>query len=79
MLLSGMKETVKGMLENFIYQIKEFGHIPNGTRKYYINRTQPPFLISMVSKYLEATEDFDFLKSNWEALEKEMRYFEANR
>lgn len=45
---SEMYHSVKGNLENFIYQIKQFGHVPNGTRRYYERRSQPPFLISMV-------------------------------
>ncbi|TRY64287.1 hypothetical protein TCAL_10817 [Tigriopus californicus] len=79
LLISDMDVTVRGILENFIHQIKLFGHIPNGTRKYYERRSQPPYLISMVSKYLEKTNDKTFLSQNLEHLEKELKFFETHR
>ena len=45
LLVSGMYETVEGILGNFLEQIRRFGHIPNGTRIYYERRTQPLSLI----------------------------------
>jgi alpha,alpha-trehalase len=79
LLISEMFETVKGILENFFEQLDTFGHIPNGTRKYYSRRSQPPFLTSMMSKYVEVTDDMDFLRKNMPALEKELKFFEENR
>jgi alpha,alpha-trehalase len=36
LLLSDMFTTVKGILENFLYQVETFGFVPNGTRTYYL-------------------------------------------
>ena len=66
------------MLENFLYIIERFGHIPNGGRVYYAMRSQPPMLIPMVNIYLEATNDTEFLKSSLKTLELEFSYWMTN-
>ena len=30
------------MTDNFAYLIDTYGHVPNGTRTYYLSRSQPP-------------------------------------
>lgn len=62
MLLSGMKDTVKGMLKNFIQMVQEYGMVPNGGRVYYTRRSQPPYLIPMVKLYFDHTNDLEFLE-----------------
>jgi len=37
------------MVANFAYMIDTYGHIPNGSRTYYLSRSQPPFFFKMVS------------------------------
>jgi alpha,alpha-trehalase len=46
---SGHVDLAQQMLANFAYQIDTYGHIPNGTRSYYLSRSQPPFFAWMVS------------------------------
>jgi alpha,alpha-trehalase len=50
---------VKGMIENFEYQIKYYGKILNANRSYYLTRTQPPFFSSLLKEYVEATNFAD--------------------
>ena len=50
LLLTGMTNTTKGILENFLSMVTRFGFIPNGGRVYYLMRSQPPLLTPMVSK-----------------------------
>ena len=45
---TGKDELVRGMLDNFAYLIDTFGHVPNGTRTYYLSRSQPPLFAAMV-------------------------------
>ncbi|XP_041977937.1 trehalase-like [Aricia agestis] len=75
LLISGMKETVKGIIGNLIELQRKFGHIPNGARWYYQERSQPPLLSGMVSQYMRATNDLKFLRENIDALESEMEYW----
>ena len=79
LIVSEMFDTVKGMLENFSQLIREVGHIPNGNRIYFYRRTQPPFYISMVDAYFEATDDEEFLQENIQYLDKEFQYWMENR
>ena len=37
----------KGMVDHFIFEIKHYGKILNGSRSYYLCRAQPPFLTDM--------------------------------
>lgn len=38
----------RGMVDDFAYMIRTFGHVPNGNRTYYLSRSQPPFFFEMV-------------------------------
>ncbi|ERL91838.1 hypothetical protein D910_09163 [Dendroctonus ponderosae] len=79
LLISEMHETVKGMLTNLIYLIKQYGLIPNGSRVYYINRSQPPLFASMVGLYLDYTNDLDWLRANIEYIETELNFWLSSR
>ena len=41
-------ELAKGMVRNFFFEIDHYGAILNANRTYYLTRSQPPFLSSMV-------------------------------
>ena len=49
LLRSGLKETAKGIVRNFLDDVRNFGYVPNGNRTYYAGRSQPPLLAEMVS------------------------------
>jgi len=46
--VSGKKELVFNMIDNFKFLIDSLGFIPNGNRTYYLSRSQPPFFSLMV-------------------------------
>ena len=75
LLVCEMYDTAKGMISNYIYMIKTYGHIPNGNRIYYINRSQPPMILPMMKSYIETTNDKEFIKENIEILEIEFNYW----
>lgn len=45
---SGRRTLVEDMVQDFAYLIDVYGHVPNGTRTYYLSRSQPPFFFEMV-------------------------------
>jgi alpha,alpha-trehalase len=45
---SGRQDLAENMVRDFAYLIDNYGHIPNGTRSYYLSRSQPPFFYAMV-------------------------------
>lgn len=51
--VSGMCKTAKAVVENTLWMAKEYGFVPNGSRAYYLNRSQPPMLPMIVESYLE--------------------------
>ena len=46
-LPGGHDSVVEEMTENFAYLIDTYGHVPNGTRTYYLSRSQPPVFALM--------------------------------
>jgi alpha,alpha-trehalase len=45
---SGRHDLVADMVRDFAYLIDSYGHVPNGTRTYYLSRSQPPFFFEML-------------------------------
>lgn len=45
---SGREDFIEAMVANFAALLSHYGHIPNGTRTYYLSRSQPPFFALMV-------------------------------
>src|SRR5579875_1019657 len=53
-LADGRVELARGTVENFFYEIDHYGAILNANRTYYLTRSQPPFLSSMVMAVYDA-------------------------
>jgi alpha,alpha-trehalase len=47
-------DLARGTVENFFYEIDHYGAVLNANRTYYLTRSQPPFLSSMVLAVYEA-------------------------
>lgn len=75
LLLCEMYETARGMLDNFVAIVQKYGLIPNGTRVYYLNRSQPPLFVPMVYNYYMHTEDIDWVQNNIQYLEEELKFW----
>lgn len=45
----GRQDLVESMIDDFGHLIERYGHIPNGSRTYYLSRSQPPFFYAMVA------------------------------
>ena len=52
---SGRHDLALHMVRDFASLIDAYGHVPNGTRSYYLSRSQPPFFYAMVG--LLSSED----------------------
>ncbi|KAK6469129.1 trehalase [Huso huso] len=79
LLLSEMKDTARGMIDNFFHLVRRYGFIPNGGRVYYEQRSQPPFLTLMVESYYQSTLDKEFLRGAVDLLEQEYLFWMRNR
>lgn len=48
LLVSGLRQTARGVVNHLLEYVAEFGFVPNGGRIYYLTRSQPPMLSDMV-------------------------------
>jgi alpha,alpha-trehalase len=48
----------KGMVDNFLFEIENYGGVLNANRTYYLTRSQPPFLTSMMREVYEDPASF---------------------
>jgi alpha,alpha-trehalase len=48
----------KGIVDNFLFEIEHYGGILNANRTYYLTRSQPPFLTSMIRAVYEDPASF---------------------
>ncbi|ELQ73846.1 Neutral trehalase [Trachipleistophora hominis] len=56
LVVSKMDKTASNIIKNFMHIIDTLGYIPNGTRKYYMYRSQPPFFPLMLLKLLDLND-----------------------
>jgi len=47
-------ELARGMVDNFFFEIEHYGAVLNANRGYFLTRSQPPFLTSMIMAVHEA-------------------------
>jgi alpha,alpha-trehalase len=71
----GEQPLIDSMLANFVSMIDRYGHIPNGTRSYYLSRSQPPFLALMMD--LSVNKDPTLARQRLAALKGEHAYWMA--
>ena len=48
----------KGIVDNFLFEIEHYGAVLNANRTYYLTRSQPPLLTSMIRAVLEDPASF---------------------
>jgi alpha,alpha-trehalase len=72
LLRDNRRELAKGMVENFFFEIEHYGDVLNANRTYYLTRSQPPFLTSMILAVYEADQASGVQDREW--LEKAYGY-----
>lgn len=72
-------QIAENIIENFMDLVEEIGFVPNGARRYYENRSQPPLLTQMVRVYVEYTQNYTLLERALPILELEYDFWVTNR
>ncbi|KAK9447111.1 trehalase-domain-containing protein [Limtongia smithiae] len=76
-IIDNRVDLARGMVENFVFEIKHYGKILNANRSYYLSRTQPPFLTDMALKVYEKIQHepdaLEFLREAIKAAIKEYK------
>ncbi len=69
-------DLIESMINNFAYLIRTYGHIPNGNRRYYVSRSQPPFFALMVKLLATIKRDDGVYLQFKNELEKEYGFWQ---
>jgi alpha,alpha-trehalase len=54
LLQDGRSDLARAMTDNLLYEVQYYGKIPNANRTYYLTRSQPPFLTSIIRAVYES-------------------------
>jgi alpha,alpha-trehalase len=65
----------QNMVDNFLYEIENYGRILNANRTYYLSRSQPPFLTQMILNVYRMRRDRNWLRATVPAIEKYYRFW----
>ncbi|KAE9396136.1 glycoside hydrolase [Gymnopus androsaceus JB14] len=79
LIQSELCDNINSTLPNFMDELETLGFIPNGGRIHYLNRSQPPLFIQMLSRYINATNDLSILERALPLAEKELAWWQNNR
>ena len=61
----GRIDLARGMVENFFFEIEHYGNVLNANRSYYLSRSQPPFLTSMIFSVYDAEKAAGHEDKKW--------------
>ncbi|MGD0669605.1 MAG: trehalase family glycosidase [Bryobacteraceae bacterium] len=75
LLRDGEIALAKDMVDDFLYEIREYGKILNANRTYYLTRSQPPFLTEMILALYGRTQDNKWLEETVPAIESSYGYW----
>lgn len=62
---AGRLELARNMVENFFFEIEHYGTVLNANRTYYLTRSQPPFLTSMIMEVYSAEKNSGRDNKTW--------------
>jgi alpha,alpha-trehalase len=75
---AGKLELARGMVENFFYEIENYGGILNANRTYYFTRSQPPYLSSMIREVYDAKPDRKWLARAYDFATRDHALWESS-
>ena len=76
LLTCDMTSTAQDLVENLLNLCDRYGFIPNGSREYYLNRSQPPYAVAMVDAVYQKTGNDTWLQQWLPTLDKEYQFWQ---
>jgi alpha,alpha-trehalase len=61
LLREGLVDRARDLVDDFVYEVRHYGKVLNANRSYYLTRSQPPFVASMVRAVFDRTGDRSWL------------------
>lgn len=65
--------------DNIRHMIERFGYMPNGTKRHFLKKSQPPFYYRMVADIYDVTKDRAWLASHYDSIAKEYGFWMTQR
>ena len=75
LLHDGEFDAARQIVDNFLYEIEHYGAVLNANRTYYLSRSHPPFLTSMILAVFRATRDARWLDGTLPLIERQHRFW----
>lgn len=75
LLRDGLVEEAKNVIDDLLYEIRNYGMILNANRSYYLTRSQPPFLTGMILEVYRRTHDRQWIVDSLPAIEAYYRFW----
>jgi alpha,alpha-trehalase len=75
LLRDGELDLARDMVDNLLYEIREYGKVLNANRTYYLSRSQPPFLTEMVLAVFNRTHDRKWLENAVPSIDSDYRHW----
>lgn len=79
LLRDGRVDLALGNTGNVMYLVEKYGYMPNGSRTWYLNRSQPPYLAWMVESVFCVTKDTLWLDAAYGTISKEYAFWVNER
>ena len=79
LVLIGKEELAKSCADNMAFLVNKFGFIPNGNRKVFLSRSQPPYFCMLVKTAYNKTKDKEWLNKMYPVIEKEYEFWQKER
>lgn len=79
LLADGLTGQARNNTANLLYLVERYGFVPNGSRTWYLSRSQPPFLSLMVASVFAHTRDTLWLRGAYATLRKEYDFWMTRR
>ncbi len=77
LLLEDKLDLARGMVEDFLFLIDKYGHVPTCNKESEIGKSQPPFLTSMVLAVYEKEKDKELLGRSIPAILAELEFWRS--
>lgn len=82
LLACDMATSAQDAVRNLLFLVHQYGFVPNGSRLYYLSRSQPPVLaecVRLIYNALPEPKQLPWLREALPALDKELTFFHAHR
>lgn len=79
LIIDGKADLALNNCKNTLFLVEKYGYMPNGSRTWFIGRSQPPYLAMMIDDLYEEIRDKEFLAEAYPTLKKEYEFWITKR